>query len=1038
MKKRMYSNAWLVLVLAIVAGVGGAGGSAVLQRGDTALAAPLVSPAPITNLAPFNNEGISPDASPAVANFDGAGSSYSNEALTAAGFVPGQNVTVGGYAFQWVTPVQGSPDNWQMAEQTIPFSTSAGSIAFLGAAVDGQSSGTGFVRFTDGSAQSFTLTFSDWTLGGGGATIAPGDTVAVVTPYRNTPAGAQTVKTYVFETIISLTPGKTVVSITLPRTVNQGNLHVFAVAAAPVSTSASVKGISNDSAPTQANLDGGGRSYSNNALAAAGLADGTIASVFGFNEQWPMVTQTGHDTWKNLGAIVPLTGSGTALEILGAAVNGASSGTATITYGDGSTQSFTLAFSDWTRGGGGTPRLSTNYVVATMPYRNLSTGKQQETTYVFATLVGLVPNKPLRSLTLPTSETGGRLVVLAAAAGTASTPGNLAAISSDATPTTANFDGGSRSYSNNALAAAGLPSGRSVSVGGYQFQWPTNAANTADAWQSNGQVIPVVSTASGLGILGAAANGTSTGTATITYTDGSTQTFTLTFSDWTLGGGGQQLLPGESVAAKMPYRNTAGGAEHVSTYVFFTSVSLTAGKTTQSVTLPAAVSGGSLNVFAVSGTPASTTTASDTWPTYLENPGHTSYDAAETTLTSSNAGQLHLKWTAHGQQGISVQPIFGNGLMYWGSWDGLMHATNSSGTDVWTANLGQQTVAVCNPPTAGVASTATLGAIGATPAIFVGGGNNTVYALNANTGAVLWANTLTTSTDYFIWDSPVVFQGSLYIGISSFGDCPNSIGKVFRLDLATGTIQNTLVLASASCTGDGVWGSPTVDVTTGVVYFTTGNSCPSDPNGFAIEAVSAGDLSLVDRWQVPASQLGAGDSDFGNTPTLFTATVNGVTRAMIGVANKNGYYYAFDRTQLSAGPLWSDSLATGGECPDCGDGSISPSAFNGSTLFVAAGNTTINGTSCTSSISAIDPATGAFVWRRCLTTGPTLGAVVASPGLVVADSRSAVNVLDAATGNTLFQYADTSSSSYFFSAPAISNGMLYAPNDDGNLYAFGL
>lgn len=1038
MKRRMYSNSWLVLVLAIVAGVGGAGGSVLLQRGASALAAPLVSAPPVTNLAPFNNEGISPDANPTVANFDGGGNSYSHEALTAAGFAPGQNVTVGSYAFQWVTPSQGSPDNWQMAEQTIPFSTRAGSIAFLGAAADGETTGTGYVRFTDGSAQSFTLTFSDWTLGGGGSTIAPSDTVAVVTPYRNTPSGPQTVKTYVFETTVSLTPSKTVASITLPRTATPGALHIFAVAAAPVSTSATVKGISNDSAPTQANLDGGGSSYSNSALAAAGLADGTITSVFGFNAQWPVVTPTGHDTWRSLGATIPLTGSGTTLEILGAAVNGASSGTATITYGDGSTQSFTLAFSDWTLGGGGTPRLSTNYVVATMPYRNTTTGKQQVTTYVFATLVGLVPNKPLRSLTLPTSETGGRSVVLAAAAGTASTPGNLAAISSDATPTTANFDGGSRSYSNNALAAAGLPSGRSVAIGGYQFQWPTNAADSVDAWQSSGQVIPVASTAPGLGFLGAAANGTSAGTATITYTDGSTQTFTLTLSDWTLGGGGQQLLAGESVAAKMPYRNTSSGAEQVSTYVFFTSVTLTAGKTAQSVTLPSAVSGGSLDVFAVSGAPASTTTASNSWPTYLENPGHTSYDAAETTLTSANASQLKLKWTAHGQQGISAQPIFGNGLMYWGSWDGLMHATNSSGTDVWTANLGQQTVPICSPPSAGVAGSATLGAIGSVPAVFSAGGNNTVYALNANTGAVLWSRTLTTSTDYFLWDSPVVFQGSVYIGMSNFGDCPDSLGKLFRLDLATGAIQNALVLAQASCVGDGVWGTPTVDVNTGIVYIATGNGCATDPNASAVLAVSAGDLTLVDRWTVPIAQLGNNDSDFGNTPTLFTATVNGVTREMVGVANKDGYYYAFDRAHIGAGPVWSDSLATGGECPDCGDGSISPSAFNGSTLFVAAGNTTINGTSCTSSISAIDPATGAFVWRRCLTTGATLGAMLASPGLVVADSQTEVNVLDAATGNTLFQYADTSSSSYFFSAPAISNGMLYAANDDGNLYAFGL
>jgi|GEM_PF-484105 len=1036
MKMWMRSSTRLVLALLVVVGVGG-GTLFVIRHAHSAFAAPTVSPRAITAAVPFNNEGISSNADPAVGNFDGGGRSYSSDALAAAGFAPGQNVTVGNYSFQWVTAAVGQADNWEPGEQMIPFSTTASSIAFLGASSGGASTGTGFVHYTDGSAQSFTITFSDWTLGGGSVAVAPGDTIAVETPYRNTLNGPETVNTYVFATGVTLTAGKTVASITLPMSTSPGAMHIFAVGAAAVATSATLKGISNDSDPTSANLDGGGNSYSNNALNAAGLADGRILSVYGFNVQWPVVGPAVNDDWGTYGAVVPLSGSGNSLEIVGASVGGASSGTATITYADGSTQTVTLAFGDWTLGGGSQQPLSTNYVVAAMPYRNTSTGQQQVTTYVFATMVGLWPGKTLTSLTLPVQHTGGRIVVFGAAAGTASAPFNLAAISSDATPATANFDGGGRSFSNNALAAAGLPSGRSVAISGYQFQWPTDAANTADAWQASGQIIPVMGAGPELAFLGAAGGGASSGTATITYTDGSTQTFTLAFSDWTLGGGGQQLLPGESIAAKTLYRNTTNGPEQVATYVFFTSVALATGKTAQSVTLPATVSGGSLAVFAVSGTLTTSSQASNSWPTYLENPGHTSYDSSETTLTSSNAGQLQLKWTAHGQQGISVQPVFGNGLMYWGSWDGLMHATNSSGTDVWTANLGQQTVASCVPPTAGVASTATIGYVGSTPAVFVGGGNHTMYALNANTGAILWADTLTTSTDYFIWDSPVVFEGSLYIGISSFGDCPNSIGKLYRLDLTTGVIQNVLSLASASCPGDGVWGSPTVDVATGVVYFATGNGCTSDPNAYAVEAVSAGDLTLVDRWEVPAAQQ-TGDSDFGNTPTLFTAVVNGVTRQMVGVANKDGYYYAFDRAHLSTGPLWSVQLAMGGDCPDCGDGSISPSAWDGTTLYVAAGNTTINGATCTSSVSAMNPATGAFEWRDCLTSGPILGAVVASPGLVVADSQTAVNVLNASTGSSLFQYTDTSQSSYFFSAPQISNGMLYAANDDGNLYAFGL
>ena len=212
--------------------------------------APTVTPTPVSALTPFNNEGISSDANPSVGNFDNGGRSYSSEALAAAGVAPGQQLTLGGIAFQWPTPTPGKADNWLYREQTISFTTTSNHIAFLGASTGGASTGTGFVRFSDGTAQAFTITFSDWTLVGGSAQIDPSDTVAVTTPYRNTGTGRQTVNTYVFETIITVAAGKTIISVTLPRVVNQGGIHVFAIGAAPGTTNATIKGISSDTNPT--------------------------------------------------------------------------------------------------------------------------------------------------------------------------------------------------------------------------------------------------------------------------------------------------------------------------------------------------------------------------------------------------------------------------------------------------------------------------------------------------------------------------------------------------------------------------------------------------------------------------------------------------------------------------------------------------------------------------------------------------------------------------------------------------------------------
>ena len=66
-----------------------------------------------------------------------------------------------------------------------------------------------------------------------------------------------------------------------------------------------------------------------------------------------------------------------------------------------------------------------------------------------------------------------------------------------------------------------------------------------------------------------------------------------------------------------------------------------------------------------------------------------------------------------------------------------------------------------------------------------------------------------------------------------------------------------------------------------------------------------------------------------------------------------------------------------------------------------------------------------------------MGAVTTAPGLVAVSSQTAVYLLSATTGATLFSFRDTSSGSYFFSAPTIANGSLYAPNDNGSFYAFG-
>ena len=77
----------------------------------------------------------------------------------------------------------------------------------------------------------------------------------------------------------------------------------------------------------------------------------------------------------------------------------------------------------------------------------------------------------------------------------------------------------------------------------------------------------------------------------------------------------------------------------------------------------------------------------------------------------------------------------------------------------------------------------------------------------------------------------------------------------------------------------------------------------------------------VSARQVPAKQQKV-DSDFGSTPTLFVASISGITRQMIGLQNKNGIYYAFDRSTISSGPLWQKRINVGGGYPPSGKAAI--------------------------------------------------------------------------------------------------------------------
>ena len=119
---------------------------------------------------------------------------------------------------------------------------------------------------------------------------------------------------------------------------------------------------------------------------------------------------------------------------------------------------------------------------------------------------------------------------------------------------------------------------------GGTLTWPAQAPGQPDNVVAEGQTIDLTGSGTSLVFAGTVNNGTATGTGMITYSDGSTQSFTLTLADWYADSpaAGDQLVATTSDGNTPP--GSTLGSHAVSVYA--TTITLAARKTVQSVTLP--------------------------------------------------------------------------------------------------------------------------------------------------------------------------------------------------------------------------------------------------------------------------------------------------------------------------------------------------------------------------------------------------------------------------------------------------------------------
>lgn len=165
------------------------------------------------------------------------------------------------------------------------------------------------------------------------------------------------------------------------------------------------------------------------------------------------------------------------------------------------------------------------------------------------------------------------------------------AVSDDARPDAADFDGRGRSLSAGALRAAGWTPGRRITVDGAGLTWPDRAPGRPDNVRADGQHVLVRGRGDALAFLVAGTGGTAGGTGEVRYRDGSRGAFVLTAPDWRTG-------PLATKALALPRLNSPGGPLAEQARLYVVTVPLARGRAVGSVVLPPD-GGGDLHVFAL-------------------------------------------------------------------------------------------------------------------------------------------------------------------------------------------------------------------------------------------------------------------------------------------------------------------------------------------------------------------------------------------------------------------------------------------------------
>jgi alcohol dehydrogenase (cytochrome c) len=464
----------------------------------------------------------------------------------------------------------------------------------------------------------------------------------------------------------------------------------------------------------------------------------------------------------------------------------------------------------------------------------------------------------------------------------------------------------------------------------------------------------------------------------------------------------------------------------------------------------------------------------ESWVTYGKNYAGWRYSPLDQ-INTANVSRLAPAWIMQtGAVGNETTPLVYGGVIY------LTGPSNRA----WAvdARTGQRYWSYSKTPPKGLGlccGEVNRGFGAAGSRLFKVNIENALVALDASTGSVIWESTIEdykkgysgTLAPLVIKDKVLVGTAGAEFGIRGFVDAYDSASgkRLWRFHTVAGKGEpggetwgvDSSGNESSPRGGGSTWITGTYDPELNLTYWGTGNPGP-DMNGDVRPGDNLHTCSLVAldadtgklRWHFQFTPHDVHDWDAISDPVLVDLDINGRLVKAVIQANRNGFFYALDRTNgkmLAAKAYtkvsWAEGINPDGRprlvagqdpteegnraCPGLGGGhNWQATAYSPQTKLYYFGTTdgchvyyksmhdyvegqwfqlstadSVRNEPASGAVVAVDPASGNTRWRFEMVQAPSAGMLATAGGLVfTGDSFGYLIALDAKTGKPVWRF----------------------------------